>query len=799
MSKLRLPKKYIVINYEDIPKTNFPLNEPFNLIVFKETVKCDFVVHLKENTEKLLVLGSGLTPRDKVPKMNPYYNRVSWNFKYSTIFFNDPTSYVNEDIYGAWGFGTKETWYIEILADIIKCIADNLYQYPYEDQYKNIIFTGSSQGGYMAFMLSVLVKNSSSICDIPQTDIFEKYESSKNLPFYIYKKSILNSIIKSEEINELYENYGYRISFIELMKKEKYIPNAYLCLDCSENIDFETQYIPFFKKLNQLPFKNESTNNIHIRIDGKNTGHGNMSKEKLMKTIDNVSSIINSQYIENISYKHTIKYNIAENNVKENGIIRFYGLGEYDLKNLWIICKDKKICVNTLKKGFSKRLGEYIDLPAKLLCVGIHNIQLKYKDKYSKFSKVFIKDEYNQLDYNIWSGTDYKVNFDKIFAGLGQDIESSTEWSYHGERSLKITKIGKTFMWTDFPISTNFIKDDIIEASATVKSNANASMFLVYKYADGTQSFSKEYKITKGDIENISIKDKIPETNVNVHLRFWIKGDIGENIFVDNLKVILKKKNIAIYGSCGTKDPFTSLFNKHYKKNYVAVINDQRHSFISTMQKKDYINDSLLEINPPSSGNKFTTKCLIEDFNKQFIDLMLDNDIDYLVFDVFFEVDVGVLKYDNDKIITNAHGIRNTEFYKKIKNKKVLNMIDNTNEFFTLWKEYCDKFFDFLKSSCPNTKIVLAEIRAVDKILNENGSISVDSNFSLKSEIYNPLIIKLENYIKTNYNINVIKFDEKTVCIENHVWGKYFIHYQNEYYTNFLKKFDKIVDEDSKI
>ena len=45
-------------------------------------------------------------------------------------------------------------------------------------------------------------------------------------------------------------------------------------------------------------------------------------------------------------------------------------------------------------------------------------------------------------------------------------------------------------------------------------------------------------------------------------------------------------KNIAIYGSCVSKDPFTTRFNKDYKKKYNCVVSDQRHSFISTMQER---------------------------------------------------------------------------------------------------------------------------------------------------------------------------------------------------------------------
>ena len=34
-----------------------------------------------------------------------------------------------------------------------------------------------------------------------------------------------------------------------MIKREEYVPNAYLVLDCSVNLDFYTQYTPFFMDL----------------------------------------------------------------------------------------------------------------------------------------------------------------------------------------------------------------------------------------------------------------------------------------------------------------------------------------------------------------------------------------------------------------------------------------------------------------------------------------------------------------------------------------------------------------------
>lgn len=138
--------------------------------------------------------------------------------------------------------------------------------------------------------------------------------------------------------------------------------------------------------------------------------------------------------------------------------------------------------------------------------------------------------------------------------------------------------------------------------------------------------------------------------------------------------------------------------------------------------------------------------------------------------DIYFEIDYGILYYDNEKIITNAKGFGNTLFYKNIHNIRPLNMFNNPDEFFKLWVKYCDKFFDFLDSYCPNIKIVLAEVRTLDYFEREDGTIYQEPSFSEIVQTYNPLLVKLENYIKDNFNVDVISFNDETLGADEHVW-----------------------------
>lgn len=254
------------------------------------------------------------------------------------------------------------------------------------------------------------------------------------------------------------------------------------------------------------------------------------------------------------------------------------------------------------------------------------------------------------------------------------------------------------------------------------------------------------------------------------------------------------RKNVAIYGSCISKDPFTTLFNKNYKERYNCIINDQKHSFISTMQEKEEFDESDLLILPDDAPNRFLTKCIKEDLEKTFIEEMLNNEIEYLVLDVNFEVYKGIISFNETKFLTNITGFEETKFFSKLNNVEYINIIDSPNEYFEIWKEYCDKFFNFLKTNCPNTKIILAEVRALDVVQRDDLSTYVEPNFTKIAKLSNIYFKKLEDYIKKNFDVYVIKFDKDTVLKENHNWGKFFVHYDDDYYSNFLKKVDRIVE-----
>ncbi len=142
-----------------------------------------------------------------------------------------------DDITLGWMIGVKNQWYLETLSKIIRKLAKN--QNVIED---NILFFGSSGGGFISLCLATLIKNSKVLVN--------------NLQFLLlnYYRSLLNKAIDSvaptfEGLSreEIMKKYGYRLSLIELSKRENYSPNITYYVNVKSSPDINNQSIPLIQ------------------------------------------------------------------------------------------------------------------------------------------------------------------------------------------------------------------------------------------------------------------------------------------------------------------------------------------------------------------------------------------------------------------------------------------------------------------------------------------------------------------------------------------------------------------------
>ena len=271
----------IEINFQDLNDLKLKFNKKIGLMIHWDDVKYEFILKLEKNSDELMVVGSAaLGNKKNFDRSRPLFHRHTWNFKRSTIYYNDPTYYVDDVIKGAWCFGTKDNYYLEKISIILNILIDKL-----NINRNKVMFYGSSAGGFTSLMLATLIKETLCLIDIPQIYI-NRFKSKVH---HIDGWRPLKEYFYGDEISddEFLEMYKYRFNFVELCKKEKYIPKAYMILDCSVELDFNTQYSPFFQELNQLPFT-ETSNWLKLIITGRHQGHVSVSQNETMNLIDDI-------------------------------------------------------------------------------------------------------------------------------------------------------------------------------------------------------------------------------------------------------------------------------------------------------------------------------------------------------------------------------------------------------------------------------------------------------------------------------------------------------------------------------
>lgn len=285
------------VQIDELNEFKFPVGYPFGLITYINDVKYEFLIHLKENSERLIFCGSGaLNVHKTYDRTRPHFNRWSWSAKFSDsiVYYNDPTLYIHDDIRGGYGVGTKDDYYLEKIAMVSEIMAKNL-----KLKNKDILFYGSSAGGFMSLMLSILVKDSFSICDIPQFYVNELW--------YIYWPKMKEHIFTNMEEEDIFKEYNYRLNVIEMMKREKYVPNSIIILDCTVKRDFDMQYLHFFRDLEQLPYEAHE-NNLKLIINGKYEGHGPLNMYETMHLIEESKFINDSLNFKKLNQKEYQEY-----------------------------------------------------------------------------------------------------------------------------------------------------------------------------------------------------------------------------------------------------------------------------------------------------------------------------------------------------------------------------------------------------------------------------------------------------------------------------------------------------------
>lgn len=279
----KLVKKVIKLDLEDIKTYEFPLDELFGLEIIHEGIKFCLIINFSSNNKNLICCGPGAFARNSRTSQGvliepPFFNRWSW-FKYfdeSFITYADPVFFYDDEITIGWFVGDKNQWYLNTVAEIIEKLASNQKIFN-----ENILFYGSSGGGFVSIGLGTLIKDSKVLVNNSQFTILNYYNTHINNLFRVLQKDFPD--LSQEEIADIVD---YRINTIDLFKKENYIPPITYYVNTASAPDLERHCIPFINDIKELDiFKDQLE--IHFYKEVKDKPHGPLPNEvsiELIKT-----------------------------------------------------------------------------------------------------------------------------------------------------------------------------------------------------------------------------------------------------------------------------------------------------------------------------------------------------------------------------------------------------------------------------------------------------------------------------------------------------------------------------------
>lgn len=388
----------IKINMDDIIGYNFPLNKPFGLEIIHNEIIYDFIIKLSSDNQNLICFGSGHNGRNMRNSKNqimtpPFLNRWSYykHFNESIIAYADPTFFRDDYITLGWYVGGNE-WYLKTISEIIKkiCINHNINQ-------NNILFYGSSGGGFASIGLATLIKDSKALVNNSSFDVKDITKQH-----YINLMIFLKNEIGQNDENKILKNINHRLNLNCLFKKMEYVPEMCIYVNISSPLDFKNRTKLFLKDLFENPFfKNNLTLQYYYDPTASNNGHNSTIHNNEIKIIKlfSKSNLYNHEKTVDSYLKLVDQFDIMENDKIDYNIfkeIKKYNTARFDIKNhgnennsidIIDISDDKSTILTPQWFSNEEGIGYLIESNAntmriKLKCINDGDLKITLRSKY---------------------------------------------------------------------------------------------------------------------------------------------------------------------------------------------------------------------------------------------------------------------------------------------------------------------------------------------------------------------------------------------------------------------------------
>lgn len=273
-------KKFKTIEIDSTHEILLSQEEP---IIYKlkidERLSLSGLYQINDNTDKIIVFFNGAINGDL--NNNPTFMRWSWanDNNLSFICFDDPIVSCTQLTNLGWYIGTSNYDLQQFINNILEHIIKSLKLSP-----ENIIFYGSSGGGFAAMMAAIRLRGSVAVVSNPQTNIFKYYKSAT--------QRFIDNFFNEKDISSNSSNY-YRFSVTDAIKKYNYIPAILYIQNIQDKFHLERHLLPFQEYIFETFLSiGDYPNKIYFNFFNDNKGHSSFSNiEEFLKEIEQANNL----------------------------------------------------------------------------------------------------------------------------------------------------------------------------------------------------------------------------------------------------------------------------------------------------------------------------------------------------------------------------------------------------------------------------------------------------------------------------------------------------------------------------
>ena len=204
-----------------------------------EALPIDVYARVVGPDRPLIVFGQGMVKRSEVSL--PRFQRLDWvrHFPENVMILSDPTLGLDPELGLGWLLGTAEYPVLPRILELVERARDGIGL-----PNRQVLFFGSSAGGFGSLMLASRLGGASAFVNNPQTDVLQFRRGGV--------AHLLRVAFGGIAPAEAAKRFGARFSFIEALRQGATMPRTYYLQNTLDADHYEDQMLPLLSALRGL-------------------------------------------------------------------------------------------------------------------------------------------------------------------------------------------------------------------------------------------------------------------------------------------------------------------------------------------------------------------------------------------------------------------------------------------------------------------------------------------------------------------------------------------------------------------